>query len=324
MLSKIPVMVNEVLIGLICGCSQSRDVVYHCSPRTAIAIAFSPTGDVAAVQTAATEMALLSTASWKVTKCKIPTRRFTFVDPNLVALIGEDERIHMVDPRTGKSTLSFPIPGHPVRPAAVCGRYLCVPVRLDGAAQGLSTILVMDLQGRVLKKFATLEMTAASPARRPLSASMDGRWLVVLGWDRAIVYKAGTWQKVADISGGFAKGYFGGFLTLCTFASNGASMYLGNDTYQEVIETGTWKRKAVHSNMGHHIQAALPNPNKTGFLVLLSDGSLRDSSDTLIRVVPGPPDGQLGGCYAAAFGPQGLLLTGWENGDIRKQVVTLN
>lgn len=317
-------MVNMLLLGLICGCSQSRDVVYHCSPQTAIAIVFSPKGDIAAIRTAATELSFLSTASWKITKCGIPTRAFTFINPNLLALIGEDNRVYMVNPGTGKSISSFLIPGHPIgRPPAVCGRYLCVPVRSDGAAPGLSTILVMDQQGRVLKKFATLGM-AASPAERPLSASMDGRWLVALGRDRAIVYQAGTWQKVADIRGGFAKGYFGGFLTLCTFSLNGESVYLGNHTYQGIIETGTWKRKEVHSYIGHHIEAALPNPNMTGFLVLLSDGSLRDSSDTLIRVVPGPPDGQLGGCFAAALGPRGLLLTGWENGDIRKQVVTLN
>ena len=305
------------------GCRDDGGVLLHCTPQTPMNIEFGPNGDRVAIRTGLTEVSFLSTASWSVTKCRIPSRAFAFVNSGVVCVLGEDGRAYLVNPLTGVAESSFPIPGYATGPPAVCGNYLCVQIGLPDRPTTLTTVLVMDLKGNLLRKFSTLAM-GASPAERPLSASQDGRWLVALGWDRAIVYEAGTWRKIADLRGGFSKGYAGGFLTLCTFSSNGGFLYLGNESFQQVVAVGTWKRNNLHPYPGHLIRAALPRPSGAGFLVLLGDGSLRDSSDTLIQAVPSVSRGSAGDCIDAALGPRGLLLTGWENGDIRKQSVTLN
>jgi len=317
------VLLATALVAALYGCSQDVRVLLQSSRGTPIGFEFSPGGGVLAVRTGLSELSLVSTASWGIKKCPIRTRAFTFVDSELAAIIGDDGRLYMVDARTGRSVSSFQIPGHTVGNLAACNGCICVPVASGDSSTGSSTMLVMDQQGKMLKKFPTLSMSA-SPAERPVTASRDGKWLVVLGWDRAIVYRASKWQKAADIRGGFAEGYLGGFLTQSAFSSDGKLLLLGNEGFLKIFDTRTWKGNALHPHPGHLIQAILPNPSNIGFLVLLHDGSLRDASDTLTRVVAGPSNGSAGYCIAAALGPRGTLVTGWENGEIRRQVVLSN
>lgn len=274
-------------------------------------------GETAAIRTGETELTLFSTSTWAAKKCRVRARGFfTFIDANLISVIGVDNRVYMVDPRTGASRSSFAVPRAPLGPPAICGRSLCLATR----SGDLSTVFVTDLAGHVQRQFSTIAMFA-SPADQLLCASPDGHWLVALGWDQAIVYEAGTWRKVADIKGGFSKGYFGGFLTLCAFRADGKVIALGNAEFQQTVETGTWKRKDVFPHPGHRAIALIAKPADPGFVALFGDGSLREYPDTL-KVHWRDSNGPSGTCIAVALGKGGLLLTGWANGEVRRQTIT--
>src|SRR5438105_2573412 len=142
--------VTLLLINLVHGCSQERyeqsgngrspsaptgsnpqsreDVLFHCPPQTDIRIEISPRGDTATIRTDLAEVSFFSTASRSIKKCRVASRKFTYVNAIRIAVIGDDERVYMIDPHTTASLFSFPIGGHAQGPPAVCGNLLCVPV----------------------------------------------------------------------------------------------------------------------------------------------------------------------------------------------------
>ena len=303
--------------------SPAQDVVYRCPSRTPIAIEVSPKGRRIAIRTGLAEISFFSVSDWAIARCGIRARYFTFVDTNTVAVISVNDRIYMVDPSTSKSLFSFPMPGRAMGRPVSCGGYICIPTGPESANYTEpTTVLVMDVKGHVIRKVLTVA-TSVSPATRVLYASPDNRWLVALGAGRAIVYRSGTWRKVADIKDPRAGDGGREFLTLCTFSSNGKVMLVGNHNSQQTFETGSWKRKEVLPSRGHPIVSAMPRPGSDGFLFLLSDGSLRDYRSDQVVVEGTDPYGPAGRCNEGLLGPGGLFLTGWENGNVRRQFVKL-
>ncbi len=295
-----------LLVSILRGFSQGGDVLVHCPPWSAFDMAFNPKGDMAAVQTGDTELSFFSAPSWQKKKCRIAsTDLYSFMDASRAALVGTDNRVYIVDTHTGMPLSSFAVQGNPVGPPVRCGHYLCVPVGPTGQYTPTFTVLALNFNGHVLGKFSSIP-ASVSTARQLLIASRDDRWLVALGMDRAIVYRVGTWQKVAEFKSGFETGVSGDWVRLCTFNSNGKLLYLGNGAHQEIIDTGTWKLKEVLPNRGHTVVAVFPRLGREGFQVLLTDGSLRDYRSDAVELKgrsdrPGGDcvEGRLGGRMAA-------------------------